>query len=211
MNYEAILYDMDGVIIDTHRCAYSVLSESAREHGVQISPDEIIGLGSLSGKQFWEYIKDKYNLRVSVNELISSYDFMKEMDFYDEIWLACNIESTLKVLLRAGYKIGLVTSGKLIRVNKILSLFKEPGLFHTVVTADDVTEHKPSPMCYLLALDKLSVVPSKSLVIEDSSNGALSAQAAGCDVVAFKGAMWKHDSFEAKYYIEDHSELLDLV
>ncbi|MFM2485609.1 HAD family hydrolase [Celerinatantimonas yamalensis] len=211
MNICAVLFDMDGVMIDTHRCAYSVLSESAAEHGVQISADEIMTLGSLSGMQFWTFIKEKYSLKDSVEELVSGYDVQKEMSFYDLIGLMPNLVSVLKLLRNEGYFLGMVTSAKPIRANRILEMIGPDFAFDVVITADDVSDHKPSPKCYVEAVSRLGISPKEALVVEDSSNGAIAAQKAGCEVVGFKGSMWEHDSFKADYYIENHEELLESV
>jgi len=210
MKYEAILFDMDGVIIDTHLCAYSVLSESALRYGIEITPKQIMALGSLSGRQFWTMIKDEYGLSESAEKLVNQYDFDREMSFYEKIGLMPDVESVMSEIKSTGRQVGLVTSAKPIRTAKVLSLFENPELFDLVITADDVQEHKPSPQCYLFALEKMQIESLKVLVVEDSSNGAKAARNAGCDVVGFKGSMWEHDSFEANEYIHEHKQLLPI-
>ena len=211
MEVSAILFDMDGVMIDTHRCAYSVLSDSAMKLGVDISADEIIEMGSLSGKQFWTYIKSEYELEESVEELVANYDFEKEMSYYEKIGLMPNLVKVLSELKVNGYKLGLVTSAKPIRTNRVLSMVGRADIFDVVITSDDVTDHKPSPSCYLTALDKLCLKAENVLVVEDSSNGALAAKDSGCKVIGFQGSMWNHDEFEADFYISNHIEIIESV
>jgi HAD superfamily hydrolase (TIGR01509 family) len=87
----------------------------------------------------------------------------------------------------AGLPYGLVTSSERVIMDAVLSRFEPP--FPVTVCADDVARCKPDPEGYLLAAAKLSVDPRACVVIEDSRNGVAAAEAAGCLVVAVPGAV----------------------
>jgi len=84
---EAVIFDMDGVIIDSHSVAYQLLCATANQFGCNLTIEEIKTWGSLSSRQFWHRVKEEYNLPHELSELISSYDINKEIERYKEISL----------------------------------------------------------------------------------------------------------------------------
>jgi len=79
-------------LIDTHQCAYPVLVESLSKFNISITIDEIKSWGSLSDIQFWKKVKQQYNLSENLDYLINSYDFEKEISYYEEIGLMPGVE-----------------------------------------------------------------------------------------------------------------------
>ncbi|MFV1984979.1 MAG: HAD family hydrolase [Thiohalomonadales bacterium] len=207
---EAVIFDMDGVLIDSHQCAYSVLVESLAKFNILITIEELKLWGSLSGKQFWKKVKRKYELTEDLDFLINSYDFEKEISYYEEIGLMSGVEKFIEMISRNGVIMGLATSAEMIRVNKVLSLGNIANKFSYIVSAEDVEKHKPNPECYIKICELLKVSPNQTLVIEDSNNGATAAKASGCQVAAFHGSMWQYDNFEADYHIESFNNINEL-
>ena len=208
---EAVIFDMDGVLIDTHRCAYSVLSDCARAHGVIVSVDDIMQWGSLSGRQFWLRIKKDWSLEQDIDSLMSSYDYEKEISYYSEIGLMPGVESLFARIAEEGLKIGIATSAEKIRINRVLQLGDLSRYITSIVGADDVANHKPHPECYIKSIHHLNSSPARCLVIEDSSNGATAARTAGCRVAAYHGSMWKYDPFVADFYIRDFRQVSSIA
>ena len=87
-------------------------------------------------------------------------------------------------LSEKGKKIGVVSSGAAWMVNQILEQFQLSTLFDVVITKENVTQHKPHPEAYQLALNELSLTSSEVLIFEDSSAGLLAAKGANCDAIA---------------------------
>jgi phosphoglycolate phosphatase-like HAD superfamily hydrolase len=71
---EAVIFDMDGVIIDSHSVARGLLCKCANQFGCQLTPEEVSAWGSLSSRQFWQRVKDQFGLVEELSVLISSYD-----------------------------------------------------------------------------------------------------------------------------------------
>lgn len=166
--------------------------------------------GSLSGRQFWTKIKSDYNLPNSLDALIGSYDYEREMSFYKSIGLMPGVKRVLKILHNAGIPTGLATSAERIRVDRVLALGHLESYFHSITCASDVRNHKPDPEYYLKSCERLGHEANHVLVIEDSRNGAKAAQAAGCKVAAYHGSMWRYDPFNADLYITSFEQISSL-
>jgi len=120
------------------------------------------------------------------------------------------LKNIIDMISNNGVTVGLATSAKMIRVNKVLSLGNIANKFSCVVSADDVEKHKPNPECYIKSCELLKVTPNQTLVIEDSSNGAFAAKTSGCKVAAYHGSMWQYDNFEADYHIESFNNINEM-
>lgn len=173
-----VLFDMDGVMIDTEP-QYDVFWKHAGDkYNAGIANFEKVIKGTtLHG------ILQKYFSHLSkeeTNNLVESLDkFESEMKF-TEIPGAVKFVETLK---SKGIKVGLVTSSmdiKLEAVNKVRHFDK---LFDTIVSGNRVSKGKPDPECFLLAAKELNADPKNCIVFEDSFAGIAAGQAAGMKVV----------------------------
>jgi haloacid dehalogenase superfamily, subfamily IA, variant 3 with third motif having DD or ED/haloacid dehalogenase superfamily, subfamily IA, variant 1 with third motif having Dx(3-4)D or Dx(3-4)E len=191
---EAVIFDMDGVLIDSHSIAIRLLCEAANRYGCSLTSDEIRTWGSLSSRQFWNKVKDDFQLPHELNELIQSYDVDREIELYKELELIPGVRDLLNDLRQRGIKTALATSASSKRMNAVLDIFKIRDRFDHCVCDDEVKASKPNPQIFLLAASKLRVDPSVCVVIEDSRNGLLAAKAAGMKCIGFKGLAHVHEN-----------------
>lgn len=204
----AIIFDMDGVIIDSHSVAYQVLCETANQYGCNLTVDVIKSWGSLSSKQFWRRLKEEYHLSYDLTTLISSYDIEKEIENYKEIGLISGILELVTMLKDNGYKIALATSATRKRMNAVLDMFNLHDFFNTCICDQDVSMSKPNPEIFLVAAEKLGVEAKNCIVIEDSFNGLLAAKVAGMTCIGFKGLQHVNENMEeADWIINDFKEI----
>ena len=97
-----------------------------------------------------------------------------------------NVVELLSNLKERGKKIGVVSSAFAWMVDKVLIQLDMKKFFDIIIASEHVTEHKPDPEAYLLALRNLGLPGSEVLIFEDSESGLIAAKRAGCDSVAFK-------------------------
>jgi HAD superfamily hydrolase (TIGR01509 family) len=183
----AVLFDMDGVLINSSAVSDRLLTEAAARDGVELTAQEFDTLRGTSGLQFWGYIKHTYNLPGSVEEYWASYDAAGEVAAYDPSLVAMGMRELLMQLRAESVMIGLVTSASCWRTEKVIDFLQIRTLLNTRVCANDVVEHKPHPAPYLMAATRLGVEPETCVVIEDSRRGVESALAAGMGVGLFVG------------------------
>ena len=181
---EAVLLDMDGVVINSAKVADGLLVATASSHGVCLSPRELELLAGANGIQFWSYVKEAYGLPDRVETYRDSYDASAEVAAYGPDLIAGGLAELLRDLTAAGIKTGLVTSATTWRVQHVLDLVDAE--FGVVVSGDDVADPKPAPTPYLLAAETLGVHPSGCLAVEDSARGVQSARTAGMVVLAYR-------------------------
>lgn len=183
----AVLFDMDGVLINSSVVSDRLLMEAVARHGVELTPEEFEDLRGTSGPQFWGHIKHKYDLPGPMEEYWASYDVDSEVAAYDPSLVADGVCDLIERLRSESILIGLVTSASCRRAERVVDFLEIGRLLDARVCANDVLEHKPHPAPYLMAAARLGVAPETSVVIEDSRRGVQSALSAGMRVGLFVG------------------------
>jgi HAD superfamily hydrolase (TIGR01509 family) len=174
--YEAVLFDMDGVVIDTRQSVTAFWTAFAQEQGVVLSADDfdlhIFGVPATHTLKalFPTFPADRYD---ALHELILDYETQLR---YAEIPGAVALLRTLRT---AGIPTALVTSGETWKVAEVVRQLALDGLFDVVVTAADIERGKPDPACYLAAAHRLGVAAARCVVFEDAVTGVRAAVAAG--------------------------------
>lgn len=192
----AFIFDMDGVIIDSHSVAYQLLCETANKFGCSLTIQEIKTWGSLSARQFWKRVKDQYGLTDDISVLISSYDEEREISLYCGMEPVPGVRDFLQDLKINNIKTALATSASRKRMNAVIDLFGLRSLFDELVCDEEVSASKPDPQIFLLASQKLSVGPTKCVVVEDSENGKIATKRAGMRCLGFKGLQHVKENME---------------
>ena len=181
----AVIFDMDGVIIDSQAAANRALVEAAAKHGVRLAVSELEDLVGASEQQFWHYVKERYRLPEAIPYYAASYDENSEIAGYDETLLSPGLEALLSELRAAGISLALATSGSRKRMNAVVEMYGLAQWLDVALCREDAAREKPAPDLFLAAANALWVSPAACLVVEDSSPGIAAARAAGMTVVGF--------------------------
>ncbi len=187
-HYKAVLFDMDGVLIDARDWHYDALNEALRIFGVEISrSDHLSRFNGLSTRKKLNMLTAEGVIPYELHEAIQSIKQDRTLRIAAQMCFPIVSHQVLITRLKAlGIKVGLVTNS--IRKSSEFML-EYAGLLKfmdVVVTNEDVVEGKPNPAGYLLAMEKLGVLPSETIVIEDGEYGILAAEAAGTTVIKVK-------------------------
>lgn len=182
---KAVLFDMDGVLIDARDWHYDALNEALRIFGVEISrSDHLSRFNGLSTRKKLNMLTAEGVIPYELHEVIQSVKQDRTLRIAAQMCFPIVSHQVLITRLKAlSIKVGLVTNS--IRKSSEFML-EYAGLLKfmdVVVTNEDVVEGKPNPAGYLLAMEKLGVLPHETIVIEDGEYGILAAEAAGAAVI----------------------------
>lgn len=209
-NYQFILWDNDGVLVDTEQWYFAATREALAELGVDL-PMDIYQQIMIQGRSSWELA-----LQAGVHPDRVQHGQERRDALYQAHLRTENlrIEGVLEVLaeLAQHYQMAIVTTCKrrdfeLIHRNPDLLQFMQ-----FVLVREDYVESKPHPEPYLTALQKFSAAPQQALVIEDSERGLRAARAAGidCAVVDYHFTR-SHDFSAAQYRLHKLAQLPQLL
>lgn len=177
---KAIVFDFDGLILDTETAEYETFREVYRRHGQDLPLDEWGKWIGTDGSGFNPYDHlDQLVGQPLVRENVRNL----RKETFDRLMLDRDIRPGVREMLKSaqelGLRIGLASSATRAWVTGYLSQYGIIDYFECIWTRDDVTNAKPDPELYLRALTSLEVAPSEAIAFEDSPNGALAAKRAG--------------------------------
>ena len=188
---KAVVFDMDGVLIDSVASAARVRSRVMRGYGVDLTelpdPQQQNHKGS-SLKELVKAAKLHYGIDIPFDELAARVSGGMKDDLVAHRTTADpHLIKLLDDLDTHRVKLGIATAGVRQGAYNKLQILDIGLRFAAVVTADDAENHKPHPELYEIAMRQLGVAPKETVVFEDSSAGVQSGVAAGATVVGFTG------------------------
>jgi putative hydrolase of the HAD superfamily len=184
MTIKAVVFDFDGLIIDTESAWYEALAEMFKEQGAVLPLEKwTLCVGTDHGVfDPYDYLEE--SLQKPIDRMaLKSAAATKHTEIMKQRTLRPGVESYLQAAMEQGLKIGLASSSTRSWVEGYLQRFGLMHYFSCIRTADDVAKVKPDPELYLQAVAGLGVSPSAAVAFEDSPNGARAAMAAGLSCV----------------------------
>lgn len=178
--FDAVIFDMDGLIFDTERLIRRAVQNASRSVGFEISDafyDSMIGV---PGPECDNLIRSKFGTAFPFDEYLVGYRAEWSRLVQEGIPIKIGTIELLDHLRASQMPIGLATSSHRETTERHLRNSELRPYFDVVVTRNDVARGKPHPDLFLKAAGELGVVPSRCLVLEDSYNGVRAAVAAGC-------------------------------
>ena len=209
-NKKAVLFDMDGVVIDSEKLYSTSEKGLLSNYGVKFDDSDWHYIKGCTEKQFYDLVYRKYNPDIDRDLLISQgREFLKKvftqkLEYMDGF---IDIHSNLK----NKFKLALVTSTGPELVNHIESLLSIYSKFDLVITSLDTSRHKPLPDPYNKAMEKLNLKPYECVVVEDSIQGIKAGKNAGCPVIALEGSIEREHLKEADYIISHLSDIQNIL
>jgi beta-phosphoglucomutase len=183
---QAVIFDLDGVIVDTAHYHFIAWQRLAKELGVTFTEKENEQLKGVSRMRSMEIILEIGNLSLPESKRIELAD--KKNSWFVEYIKAIKpeeifpgVREMLKNLRAQNIKVGLASSSK--NADTVITLLQIKNDFDTVVDGTMITHTKPDPEIFLLAARRLGVTPDQCLVFEDAEAGVEAALAAGMKCV----------------------------
>ncbi|MCR5499399.1 MAG: HAD family phosphatase [Acetatifactor sp.] len=180
----AVLFDMDGTLIDTEKYYRVFWPKAMAEFGYHMTDEQVLSMRSLGRpfaparlKEWFGEELDYYAVRARRTEMMEA-----QLDV-DGIQLKPGAVEILEELRRRGILAAVATATPPERTEKYLGLTGIRPYFSKIISATQVKEGKPSPDIYLYACEQLGLAPEECMAVEDAPNGILAAYRAGLRVV----------------------------
>jgi HAD superfamily hydrolase (TIGR01509 family) len=181
---EAVIFDMDGVIVDSEPYSMQALIDILQAYGIVPT---VADLQRSYGRRIRDDLAD-YFARYGVTGDLDSAIAHKHARYYHlaagRLKPFAGAMPLLRRLRQQGCRLALASSGDRIKVAFGMQALGLDGVFATVVSGDDVTQSKPHPEIYLLAARRLGVAPAACVAIEDAPAGVEAAKRAGMRCLA---------------------------
>ncbi|NIF06184.1 hexitol phosphatase HxpB [Chryseobacterium sp. Tr-659] len=186
MALKAVIFDMDGVLVDSEGFWAQAELDVFSSYGVQVTEDLAAQTKYMTTKEVTEFWYEKFpwdNLDVpSVEHKVVTR--VIEMIQMEDCTMA-GIQEFIRHLKNKEYKIGLATNAPLRVANAVLEKLEIRDLFDTVNSSESEEQGKPHPAVYLTSAKELGISPEYCIAIEDSHSGLKAAKAAGMKTIVF--------------------------
>jgi len=178
-DFAGYIFDLDGTLVDTMPLHYRAWDEAMRRVGLKCPLDEELfySLGGVPTRRVAELIADHYGLTIDPHAVFDH----KEALFRELQTDAKLIEPVVEIARRMSltHPISIASGGPRDIVRRMLELTGLAPLFEVIITPEDVEHGKPAPDMFLLAAERMGVLPGDCLVFEDAEAGMRAAEAAG--------------------------------
>lgn len=213
--FDAVIFDFDGLIVDTEWPAFITVQRAFEEHGATMTIEEWsgrIGQGEDQRRPWTELLEDKVGPIDHV--AVAAKRRLPKDELTDEQPLLPGVVETLDWADNAALALAVASSSPSSWVEPHLEARGIHHRFRAIRTRDHVVSTKPAPDVFLSAAEALGVDPTRALVFEDSVNGVVAAKAAGMTAVAVPNRITASSNFAAADLVLEsllHFRAADLV
>jgi len=180
---EAVVFDLDGLLLDSEQVWDSVREQLARERGGRWHENAQRDMMGMSSPEWSRYMHDVIGLREPPEEINREVVRRVESAYRDDLPVIPGAREAVE-RIAARWPLGLASSSNRGLIDLVLELLGVAELFRATVSSEEVGRGKPAPDVYLEAARRLGVEATRAAAVEDSHNGIRAAKAAGMRVVA---------------------------
>jgi HAD superfamily hydrolase (TIGR01509 family) len=201
---KAVLFDMDGVLLDSEEYINAAAVKMFGEKGFQVEPDDFIEFTGMGENRYLGGVAEKYSLPFDLKkDKARTYGIYAEL-VKGKLRLLPGARDFVALCRKLDLRIALASSADRIKVEiNLKETGLHPELFQTIVSGEDIEHKKPAPDIFLKAADRLSVHPAECLVIEDAISGVTAGKAAGCRVLALTTSFQPEQLADADWITSD--------
>lgn len=210
--YRAILFDMDGVLVDSEPLFLSAINRLLVQEGVEpvsVQENEEFLIGTTIGET-WRQLKLRRPLPLPAEEYISRYDDIVRQVMQEELEPQAGVRELIRACNERGLPKAVASSSLHMWVDLKLDAIGLTGAFDAVLGGDDVTRGKPEPDIYIKAAESLGVPPEECIAIEDSPIGIAAAVASGAYTICVRTEYTRNLDVSQAHTILETLEEFDL-
>jgi HAD superfamily hydrolase (TIGR01509 family) len=216
---KGVIFDMDGVIIDSEPMHYKVFMRYSTEVlGLDIRTEEYNTFIGTTNTHIFTFLKEKYCLKQAVADMVEDYEQKIEeflLSAKEEIVPIAGVDVLAGKLYNEKLKLAVASSSAQRRIDIVVDMFDLDQYFSVKISGEGIRHSKPAPDIFLLAAKTLGIFPAECVVIEDSTNGVKAAKAAGMKCIGYNNpSSVNQDISPADLIIDSFAELnnnMDLI
>lgn len=179
----AVIFDMDGLMIDSERLYFQVEREMAASFGRQVQDKTLRRMMGRNPLECMRIFVEDLGLEISAEEALALRDQRMLQKMSEDLQPMPGLLETIQ-RLSASLELAIATGAQQMFLDLVVDQLQIRPFFAVLQSSDNITEGKPHPEIYQQVAAQLQLPESQCVVLEDSSNGALAAKRAGCYVIA---------------------------
>lgn len=200
-NYQGVLFDMDGLLLDTERLVNECLVQTAATFDMHDLEQTFLDMIGFRGADSEAILRDGLAGRVDLEQFCAEADRQIDSELQKGVPLKPRVEKLLQAIQALELPCAVASSTETNRIDMHLSDAGIRSFFSNIVGGDQVVQGKPSPEIYLKAAHAINVDPANCIAFEDSEPGTLAALAAGTTVVQIPDLIPPSDALRARGHI----------
>lgn len=208
----AVIFDMDGVLIDSEPYYISRFENMFRAHNKNLTTEIRSKLAGASSQMEFEIVRNAWNEDISTDRLREMYqaaNIETKPDYHKLVFP--DTHAVLHQIKEAGMIMALASSSGIQTIYRVLNSLGIQEYFSSIISGEMFEQSKPHPEIYLHTIDKLGLQAEDCIAVEDSTYGVESAAAAGLRVAAIRDHRFGYDQTRAAWMLESLSELPTLL
>ncbi|MGL6280446.1 MAG: HAD family hydrolase [Gaiella sp.] len=186
----AVVFDLDGVIVDTEHVWDEVREQLTRDWGGRYTAEAQHAMMGMSSTEWSRYMHDQLGLRQTPEEINDEVVRRLLERYARDLPVIPGAVPAVRALQNAGVPLAVASSSNRPLIDAVLRAAKIEHCFAATVSSEEVARGKPAPDVYLEAAHRLGVEPTACVAVEDSANGIRAAHAAGMRVIAYPNAVY---------------------
>ncbi len=196
---KAVIFDMDGLMIDSERVTFEEYQNVLKEMNLTMSVEFYKSLLGKPIRDIYQRFYDVYGNDFPIVDVINKvHEYMEKRFIKEGVPVKKGLIELLQYLKDNNYKTIVATSSHRNRVDQILSLAGITTYFNDSICGDEVTKGKPNPEVFLKSCEKLGVDTNEAIVLEDSEAGIQAAYSANIPVICIPDMKYPEDHFASK-------------
>ncbi|RLC77595.1 MAG: hypothetical protein DRJ03_17080, partial [Chloroflexi bacterium] len=193
----AVIFDMDGVIVDSEPLHIESFNEIIAQYDAVITPDDFKPLVGRTQPEIFAAVKERFGIEESIESLMARKQERYLRLVETKIEAMPGLYELVDWLKALGIKMGIASASPLKDIQTVLRCIRLEGAFDAVLSAVNLLHGKPHPDIFLLTAKELGVLPGQCVVLEDSERGVEAARRAGMTRIAMPNFFTRHHDFSA--------------
>ncbi len=206
----AVIFDMDGVLVDSERKYLHDHMDFLAQHGFQASVENLLKIVGHDDSFAWHYLAELMGSSPCVIERELTEYFQEHPTNYKAIFREESLQ-VLRYLKENNIQAAVASAAPKRRILRMAWACGIEDYFAEIISGTDFRHNKPDPEIYHAACRRLKIHEAEALVIEDSHSGIAAAKAAGIQVAALRDPLIRQDISQADYKIDSLTEIIEIL